>query len=73
MRHRGNRYTVVFYVDHDHGVETFVEHVTCAYGDAFEKAVAKVRRNGAHECRRDELNNATEISTFPGHLEQARA
>lgn len=67
------RYTVLFYVDGDHAVETFAEHVTGSYADAFDKAVAKVKRGGGHMCSAREFANATEIVTYSGHLEGARA
>ncbi len=65
-------YTVVFYVDGDYGVETFVEEVMAKeVGTAFEKAVKKARKDGGtssgRSLSRNDWDNATEISTFHGH------
>lgn len=72
MRKAQRLFTVAFFVDGNHGVETFVEHVKAPKaGDAFDKAVAKVKRSEAYMCGSYEFENATEIATFDGHLEQS--
>lgn len=73
IRQPKRKFTVLFFVDGNRGVETFAEHVTCTYSDAFDKAVAKVKRNASHMCASYELANATEITTYAGHLENAHA
>ena len=60
-------YTVIFYVDGEDQVETFIERVTCEEaGDAWDLAVEQAR-DGGHVIRDDEFMNATEIVTLAGH------
>lgn len=71
------RFTVLFFVDTEHAVETFCEHVRAdTSGEAFEKAKAKARRGGysnsGHGVGAHEWENATEIATFDGWQEQSR-
>jgi hypothetical protein len=65
-------YTVIFYIDADYGVHTFVEHVTAAdSSDAWDKAVAqaKAEQGGSFGgIRSYEFDSCTEITTFDGHL-----
>lgn len=65
-------YTVVFLVDADRSVETFVQEVDAAdRAEAFDLAVAKARANGGtssgRSLRDHEWAAATEISVFAGH------
>lgn len=60
---KGKAYTVVFYVDGDSNVETYVEEVFAPdAGQAWENALRKAKRREG-----DRLDNATEIATFHGH------
>jgi hypothetical protein len=69
-------FTVIFFVDGDHGVESFVQQVQALRsGDAFELAVEAAQEIGAADSGRtlsdSEWGAATEIITFNGHLESA--
>ena len=66
-------YTVIFYIDAEYAVETFVEHVTAASpSEAFDVAVAQVKEDGGTTSGRslseDAYELATEIVTFDGHM-----
>lgn len=65
-------FTVVFFVDGDHGVEYFSEEVLASSPtSAFDLAVEKAKKAGysttGHGLREHEWENATEIATFSGH------
>jgi hypothetical protein len=69
-------YTVIFYIDGDYSVETFVQHVMANdAGHAFDVAVWQAKRDGGTSSGRTlpewEYDNATEIATFDGHLQDA--
>lgn len=63
-------YTVVGFVDGEYAVHPFSRHVMAhSVADAWDEAVAKLREEG--QIRSYELDNATEIATFGGHIENA--
>lgn len=69
-------FTVIFYVDGNHGVETYVEHVSVpSKMEAFNAAVAQAIGGGTsssgYSLDEDEFEHATEIATFDGHLRDA--
>lgn len=66
-------FTVIFYIDGDHCVETFMEHVIAASSsEAFDLAVAQAKEVGRPWGLFDgDYLNATEIATFDGHLAQS--
>lgn len=66
-------YTVIFYIDADYAVETFVEHVMATSpSEAFDVAVAQAKEDGGTSSGRslssDSYDLATEIVTFDGHV-----
>lgn len=64
-------YTVIFYIDGDYSVHTFVEHVLAnSSADAFDVAVEQAKDTYL-DIRSHEWENATGITTFDGHLEHA--
>jgi hypothetical protein len=70
-------YTVIFYVDGDYHVETFVEHVTADNShDAFRAATKQAREHGCTSSGRglpaNAYHAATEIVTYAGHLDAVR-
>lgn len=68
-------YTVIFYIDGDYAVQTFVEHVTASdAGAAWNVAVdqAKAEQRGWGGIASREFDNATEITTLDGHVEASR-
>lgn len=61
-------YTVIFYVDGDYSVQTYVEHVHAdSAALAWDKAVEAARDRGIGRY----LEHATEIITLLGHHEAA--
>lgn len=67
-RKRTNLFTVIGYSDGDHNVETFVERVKAHdSADAWEQCLKKLHRDEAM-CAH-EIDNATEIATYPGWLQ----
>ena len=68
----GTPYTVVFYIDGDRHVETFVQEVFAENPrDAWGKAVQQAREDGGtssgHSLCDEEYGRATEITTLIGH------
>lgn len=69
-------YTVIFYIDGDRAMETFVERVR-AYNasEAFEAAVEQAKGSGLSSSGYPipdwEWENATEIITFKGYPDAA--
>lgn len=61
------QFTVIFYVDGEDQVETFIERVTCPGSEhSFDLAVQQAKEGG-HMIRDHEFENATEIVTLAGH------
>jgi hypothetical protein len=65
-------YTVVFHVDGDYGVETFVQEVVATGpGTAYDLGVEKAREDGGTSSGRtlssSDWDNASEIGVFVGH------
>lgn len=62
-------YTVIFYVDGDYAVHTFVEQVMAKdTSEAWRIAVKQADKGYLTGC---DFDNATEIITLSGHLEAA--
>ena len=62
-------YTVIFYVDGDYRVHTFVEHVMAdSQSEAFDNAVRQAQEHVEAGC---DLGYATEIVTYEEHLQPA--
>lgn len=65
-------FTVIFFVDSGHGVDSFVEHVSSASSsEAFDDAVAQALGCSGHALNEADFEHATEIATFDGHLQYA--
>ncbi len=69
-------YTVIFYVDGDRAVETFVERVMAQNSArAWDAAVRAAKKDGGttsgYSLDDHEWENATEIVTFSGHADVA--
>ena len=69
--------TVIFYIDADKAVETFVEEVTVKnISDALAAGVKSARASGSsssgHQVAEYEWANATEIAILEGHRLAAR-
>lgn len=69
-------YTVIFYIDGDYGVDTFVQRVYASdHIAAFENALVEAQESGGSSSGRSipshAWEHATEIATFAGHLENA--
>ena len=70
-------YTVIFYIDTDKAVETFVEKVMANDAShAWDVAIWQARESGCsssgHSIGDWEWDSATEIVTFEGHPTEAR-
>ena len=70
-------FTVIFYIDVDRSMETFVEKVTAKNGsDAWDKAVKQARDSGCtssgYSLGSWEWEGATEIITLDGHHESTK-
>lgn len=67
-------FTVIFFIDADKAVETFVEHVTAPNGsEAWEIAKKQALDSGCsssgYSLDADDFEHATEIITLDGHHE----
>lgn len=66
-------FTVIFYIDGEYSVETFVQRVHAESSiAAWDIAVKEAKKEGATSSGRPlhsyEWNDATEIVTFDGHI-----
>jgi hypothetical protein len=70
-------FTVIFYIDGDRAMETFVEKVEATdASDAWDKAIAAAKDSGGtssgYSLGSWEWENATEIITLDGHHDASK-